>query len=262
MDVRELNRTAWDKLVDKGIRWSIPVDSESIAAARNGEWRIHLTPTRPIPKAWLPRVAGMQVLCLASGGGQQGPILAAAGAEVTVLDNSPQQLRQDRLVAEREGLRIETVEGTMKDLSPFPADRFDYIVHPVSNCFVDDVRPVWKEAYRVLKSGGTLLSGFNNPDVYLFDVEVMASTGKLEVRYSLPYSDLDRLDEAQRRSKADQGVPMEFSHTLELLIGGQIEAGFALIGLYEDNDTPGENAPINRHMRPYLATRAMKPSPR
>jgi len=30
--------------------------------------------------------------CLASGGGQQGPVLAAAGAHVTVFDNSPRQL--------------------------------------------------------------------------------------------------------------------------------------------------------------------------
>ena len=259
MDVRDLNRTAWDKLVDKGIRWSIPVGAEGIAAARNGEWEIYLTPTRPVPRAWLPAVAGKRILCLASGGGQQGPILAAAGAVVSVLDNSPRQLRQDRLVAEREGLEIETVEGTMKDLSPFPANRFDYIVHPVSNCFVDDVRPVWREAYRVLKPGGSLLSGFNNPDVYLFDTDAMAS-GRLEVKFRLPYSDLERLDEEQSRSKADQGVPMEFSHTLELLIGGQMEAGFALVGLYEDRDLPGENALINQHLWPYIATRAVKGS--
>ena len=260
MDVRDLNRTAWDRLVDRGIRWSIPVGAESITAARNGEWEIYLTPTRPIPKAWLPTVAGKQILCLASGGGQQGPILAAAGAVVTVLDNSPCQLHQDRLVAEREGLRIETVEGTMKDLSPFAANRFDYIVHPVSNCFVDDVRPVWNEAYRVLRPGGALLSGFNNPDIYLFDVEVMASAGKLEARNRLPYSDLERLDAEQRSSKAEQGVPMEFSHTLELQIGGQMEAGFTLIGLYEDRDLPGENALINQYLRPYIATRAVKHS--
>ena len=81
------------------------------------------------------------MLCLASGGGQQGPILAAAGANVTVFDNSPRQLAQDRLVADREGLAIETVLGDMADLSAFPDARFDLIVHPVSNVFVPDVRP-------------------------------------------------------------------------------------------------------------------------
>ena len=158
----------------------------------------------------------------------------------------------------REGLSIQTVEETMKDLSPFPADRFDCIIHPVSNCFVDDVRPVWSEAFRVLGRGGTLLSGFNNPDVYLFDPETMGSTGKLEVGNRLPRSDMDRWDEGQKRAKAEQGVPMEFSHTLELLIGGQMDAGFMLAVLYEDNDLQGENVLINECMRPYVAARALK----
>src|SRR5580658_7124734 len=98
------------------------------------------------------------MLCLASGGGQQGPILAAAGANVTVFDNSPAQLAQDRLVAEREGLVIETVQGDMANLCVFKDARFDLIIHPVSNVFVPDVKPVWREAYRILKPGGALLS--------------------------------------------------------------------------------------------------------
>src|SRR5205085_1973198 len=100
---------------------------------------------------WFPPVAGLEVLCLASGGGQQGPILAAAGARVTVFDNSPNQLAQDRLVADREGLALETVRGDMADLAAFPDARFDLIVHPCSNMFVPDVRPVWREAFRVLR---------------------------------------------------------------------------------------------------------------
>ena len=119
------------------------------------------------------------MLCLASGGGQQGPILAAAGANVTVFDNSPNQLAQDRLVADREGLTIETVLGDMADLSAFPDARFDLIFHPVSNVFAPDVRPVWKEAFRVLRPGGSLLAGFMNPVQYLFD-DIALERGELQ----------------------------------------------------------------------------------
>lgn len=78
-----------------------------------------LTPTQPILRAWFPPLAGADVLCLASGGEQQGPILAAADVHVTVFDNSPQQLAQDRHVAWRDGLTLATVEGDMRDLRVF-----------------------------------------------------------------------------------------------------------------------------------------------
>ena len=105
MDIREYNRKAWNKEVERENEWTIPVSAEEVAEARAGRWRIVLTPTIPVPASWHPELAGADVLCLASGGGQQGPILAAAGANVTVFDNSPRQLAQDRFVAERDSPR-------------------------------------------------------------------------------------------------------------------------------------------------------------
>jgi ubiquinone/menaquinone biosynthesis C-methylase UbiE len=151
MDVRSYNREAWNREVEKGNKWTIPVSSEAISAARKGQWEIVLTPTKPVPREWFPYLTNLDLLCLASGGGQQGPILAAAGARVTVLDNSPKQLDQDRKVSERENFDIETIEGDMADLSIFKDESFDLIIHPVSNIFVENIRPVWSEAYRVLR---------------------------------------------------------------------------------------------------------------
>ena len=130
MDVRSYNRHAWDRQVEKGNRWTLPVGPDVIAAARRGDWQLVLTPTRPVPREWFPKLAGEAVLCLASGGGQQAPVLAAAGAVVTVLDNSPAQLAQDRLVAERERLDIQTLLGDMADLSAFADGAFGLIFHP------------------------------------------------------------------------------------------------------------------------------------
>ena len=163
MDILEHNRIAWNKNVERKNPWTVPVTSEAVAAARQGRWEIILTPTKPVPREWFPDLEGCDVLCLASGGGQQGPILAAVGANVTVLDNSPNQLAQDRTVAERDGLEIITVEGDMADLSAFSDRSFDLIVHPVSNVFAPDIRPVWREAFRVLRPGGALMAGITNP---------------------------------------------------------------------------------------------------
>jgi SAM-dependent methyltransferase len=237
----------------------VPASPATIAAARRGDWQIVLTPNKPVPRDWFGHLAGADVLCLASGGGQQGPVLAAASAHVTVLDNSPRQLAQDRLVAEREGLAIRTIEGDMADLSPFGDATFDLIVHPVSNTFVPDVRPVWAEAYRVLRPGGSLLSGFCNPVMYIFDQEFL-DQGELRVKYHLPYSDVTSPSAEERERYLAAGWPLEFGHTLEDQIGGQTDAGFLIAGLYEDTVAESEDDLLSRYTPVFIATRAIKPT--
>jgi SAM-dependent methyltransferase len=255
MDLLAYNRHAWDRQAQKGNRWTVPVGPEVIAAARRGDWQVVLTPTKPVPAAWFPDLAGLDVLCLASGGGQQAPVLATAGARVTVLDNSPAQLARDRLVAEREGLDVTTVRGDMADLSAFPEGRFGLVFHPCSNCFVPDVRPVWREAFRVLRPGGVLLAGFVNPALFIFD-DAAAERGELLVRHAVPYSDLASLTEEERRRYTDQDEPLVHGHTLGDQVGGQLDAGFVLTGFYEDHD-PGH--PLAQFLPAFIATRAVKP---
>jgi SAM-dependent methyltransferase len=255
-NVSDHNQKAWDKLAENGIEWSIPASAEVIAAARKGNWQVLLTESRPVPQAWFPQdLHGVEILCLASGGGQQGPILAAAGARVTTFDLSAEQLKCDRLVAEREGLDLITVQGDMRDLAVFPEARFDLVFHPVSNIFIPDVLPVWREAYRVLKHGGVLLAGMSNPIEYVFDAE-LEKQGIFQVKYALPYSDLISITQAERERIYGKDEPLEFSHTLEEQIGGQIEAGFVITGFYESYRA---NDPIAQYMPSYFATRALKP---
>ena len=254
MDVNQHNRRAWDREVQRDNPWSIPCDEKTIAAAREGDWQVVLTPTKPVPQEWFGDVTGKAVLCLASGGGQQGPILAAAGARVTVLDQSPAMLAQDSLVAAREGLDIETVEGDMAKLSMFRANSFDLIFHPVSNCFVPDVRAVWKEAHRVLKTGGALLAGFANPALYLIDRDDELA-GELRFTHSIPYSDVEDLPPERLKALIADEQPLEWSHTLEDQIAGQLDAGFTLTGFYEDYH-PG--TPLAGFMPTMIATRSIK----
>ena len=254
MDIRDYNRKAWDKYVDEGeLEWTKPVSSEIIAKARLGEFSILLTEQKPVPREWFPPLNGLGTLCLACGGGQQGPVLAAAGANVTVFDNSPRQLDRDRFVAEREGLIIRLVEGDMRDLSMFNDESFDFIFHPVSNLFIHEIRPVWREAFRVLRPGGTMVSGFMNPIFYIFDFD-KAEQGLLEVKYKLPYADSEHPEIAEKLI-AD-GDALEHSHTLTEQLGGQMEAGFHLIDLYEDYHT---GTAVSEYTPTYIATRAFKP---
>jgi len=253
MDIRAYNRDAWNRYVDGGeSEWTKPVSPEVIARARQGDFSILLTETKPVPHEWFPPLYGLDTLCLASGGGQQGPVLAAAGATVTVFDNSPRQLDQDRFVAEREGLDMRLVEGDMRDLSVFEDQSFDFIFHPVSNLFIHEIRPVWREAYRVLRKGGTMLAGFMNPVFYAFDIE-KAEQGELDFRFKLPYADSDYPEIAAKMTAA--GDALEHSHSLTDQLGGQTDAGFAIIGFYEDRM---RDILISEYMPTYIATRAIK----
>ena len=255
----EHNRAAWNQLVEAGNVWTQPVDGDVIARARSGDWSVVLTPTKPVPADWFPPLAGAEVLGLASGGGQQMPIFAAAGARATTLDLSDRQLEQDRTVAAREGLMIETVQGRMDDLSMFDDGRFDLVFHPCSNVFAPDVRPVWKEAARVLKPGGTLLAGFVNPIVHAAD-EAEAEAGRIRLIHSIPYADANHPDVVERRKA--EGSPLEHGHPLDHQIGGQLRAGLVLTGFYEDvwpGDDKYERA-FNAVMPAFIATRSVRPA--
>lgn len=256
IDIREYNRYAWDRQAAEGNPWTRPVGPEVIASARRGEFSVLLTERKPVPRDWLPgSFRGLDLLGLACGGGQQGPVFAALGANVTVFDNSPAQLERDEQVAAREGLSIRTVEGDMRDLSCFADRSFDLVFHPVSNVFCPEVRPVWREAFRVLRPGGRLLAGFANPVYYLFGT-VLEEQKELRVRYAIPYSDLESLTAEEIQTYMEQGTPLEYGHSLTDLLGGQIDAGFQITGFYEDDCA---ESPVSRYHPTYIATRAVKP---
>ena len=255
MDILNHNREAWNKQVEEGNIWTQPVDSQKIQEARNGKWSVVLTPTKPVPSDWFPLLAGKKVLCLASGGGQQGPIFASAGAEVTVFDNSPHQLKKDKMVAEKESLYIKIEQGDMRNLSRFKDESFDLIFHPVSNCFIDDVNKVWKECYRILKFGGTLLAGFGNPLIYIFDMHEWDKNGNLKISHKIPYSDLEQLPKDQLEERIANKETLEFGHSLQDQIGGQIASGFIINGFYEDSS--GGDL-LDPYINTYIATRAVK----
>lgn len=255
MDIPAHNRSAWDRQVAVGNRWTVPVSAEAVAAARQGEWSVVLTPRRAVPRVWFGELAGARLLALASGGGQQAPIFAAAGAIVTVLDNSPAQLARDRLVAERDDLVLDLQLGEMTDLSRFADGAFDLVFHPCANAYIPDVRPMWRECFRVLRRGGRLLAGFTQPVVYLFDSDQMDQSADLVVRHKIPYADPTSLSAEKLQQRIANGETIEFGHTLTDQIGGQLDAGFVLRAFFEDTS----DQPLDRFISTYAATLAIKP---
>ena len=228
--------------------WGQPIDHETFEKAKNNDWSVVLTPTKPVPKEWFCEMKGAKVLGLASGGGQQMPIFSALGAECTVLDYSEKQLQSEKEVAKRESYEINLVKADMTKPLPFEDEAFDLIFHPVSNCYIEDVVHVWKECYRILKKGGILLAGLDNGINFIFDDEEEKLMNKL------PFNPLKDKELYEKSLKNDWGI--EFSHTIEEQIGGQLQAGFILTDIFEDINGQGRLHDFN--IPTFDATRAVK----
>lgn len=254
----DINAKTIDRWVENGWEWGVPISHEVFENACQGRWDVVLTPIKPVPHDWFVpflqkgKLDGVKLLGLASGGGQQMPVFAALGADCTVLDYSQRQLDREREVAEREGYAISIVRADMTKPFPFEDECFDVIFHPVSNCYIEDVCHVWMECFRVLKPGGILLSGMDNGFNFLVDdptVRPMVITNKL------PFNPLKNPEQMQKLAGSDDGV--QFSHTFDEQIGGQLKAGFVMTGAYEDcNNDPDA---IADGIPAYWATKAVKP---
>jgi len=254
MRYTDINAKAWDVWGEKDCPWTIPISHEKYLKAKQGDWAVRLTPCVNVPKDWFLPFEGCRLLGLASGGAQQMPVFAALGAQCTILDYSDSQLQKERDVSAREGYEINIVKADMTLPLPFDDASFDLIFHPVSNCYIEDVQHVWDECYRVLRPGGVLLAGLDNGINYLF-----AEDGTLRIVNKLPYNPLKMSEEERRRELEINEGTIQFSHTMEEQVGGQLRAGFLLTGLYEDRDRPGDSPDISEYIPNYAATRAVKP---
>ena len=251
IDYAKINSQTWDLWAQDGCEWSLPMSHEEYEKTTADNFAVYLTPCITVPHEWFGDFHGKKILGLASGGGQQMPVFSKLGAQCTIFDYSDKQLEAEKMVSEREGYSIEIIKGDMSKPLPFSAESFDLIFHPVSNVYVEDVYHIWNECYRILKKGGRLISGLDNGISFLFE-----ENDPLKVVNPLPFNPL-KMSEERRNSMIANGDGIQFSHTLEEQIGGQLKAGFMLKDIYEDCDREGGNI-IGKYYPQYIATLAVK----
>lgn len=249
------NQKRWNAVAEKGTRYTIPISQEEFEKRKNEPLQVALTEGKTVPTEWFQKAKGKKLLGLACGGGQQGPLFAAHGFDTTIMDFSEKQLDSDRLVAEREGLEITTVQADMTKTFPFEDESFDIIFCPVSNVYIEDLTNMWNECYRVLKIGGLLMVGYMNPWIYMFDGDETWDQPEKEIRLKYPLPFNARKLEEEGRIQIDPNYGYEFSHTLEEQIRGQLACGFAMIDFYESKD---ERYRLSEYGSDYLANLSVK----
>lgn len=213
-----------NELVDKQVWWSGCAAPEQMVNAQNGRLELSLGISIPVPHEWIVNVKGKDALCLAGAGGLQAPLLAAAGANVTVIDISEKMLDRDRQMAKKYNLDIRIEHGNMTDLSRFPDGSFDYVINPASLFYVPDVMPVFRECYRVLRHGGSLILAAPSPIAYVCDFVNDENGGYYKAVNKMPYISAEH---------PDQGDWVEFGHSMQDYLGGQLACGFTISGYVE-----------------------------
>lgn len=251
---QEINEKAWDNVNESMVDHTTAISHEAYLLAQNGALNVSLAGVKMVPREWFPDLKGLHVLALASGGGQQSPVFAAHGANVTVTDLSDSQLAAERMVAEREGYDIRIIKADMSQPFPFEDNEYDIIFNPISNCYIEHIQPVWDECARAIKSGGILMMAFVKEEHFMFDPD-FKNEDVLISRHSLPFNPMKDLSEEQRQQKIKEHMPLAFSHTLTEQIGGLIQAGFEITDIYEDCDGGGL---FDQYMNSYVAVRAVK----
>ncbi len=216
----EHNARAWDRLAEGGVPLAQPAPDEAF-----GDPRAWVGGGGTVGRPWIPeRLDGLEVLCLAAGGGKHGPLYAAAGARVTVLDISGRMLALDRAVARERRVDLEILQGSMDDLGMLAAARFDLVIHPVSTCYVPDVARVFVEVARVTKPQGLYISQHKSPTSLQASLEPGAG-GHYELRH--PVALRQPLPPAPPSRLREVGTH-EFVHSLAALLGGICRAGFTI----------------------------------
>ena len=245
---RRQNQSAWNRLSD---------GSQFAKVASDEECR---EPLKALDgRGWLPAsVAGLDVLCLASGGGWQSILYAAAGARVTVLDISPGMLELDRREAARRGYSVTTIEGSMDDLSMLRDATFDIVHQPVSTCYVPSIVRVYEEIARVMRDGGLYISQHKQPT----SGQITQRTERNHFVVGIEYFHEGPLPRVEDTSYREAGA-VEYLHRWTELVGGLCRAGFVLEDLREprraDYKVPVEHFGYRgRFVPPYVRLKARR----
>jgi len=250
---RAQNQAAWSYLAGRNDASTRPWGPDEIASAT----------TLLDPHSWIPWADIESVLCLASGGGQQGLAFASLGFKVTVFDLSPRQLEADQRCAERFGLAIDAVEGDMMDLTALRGRQFDLIYQPISSHYVPDIRRVYREVLQVTRPGGHYwLEHWNPAQIQLS--EHRGWDGEA-YRVAHPHGTGEPLAWEHAADGDDSAVSWNYVHSLESLIGGLCDAGFVILHFAERHDgdldaPPGSTAHLSAYIPTFLSTFARRPA--
>jgi len=244
-----VNRQAWDQLARANSPFAnVATDRECAQPLLTLDKR-----------GWLPgSVKGLDVLCLAAGGGWQSILYASAGARVTVLDISAEMLKRDDEQARYRNLDIKTICGTMEDLSDFTSETFDIVHQPVSTCYIPRIHEVYQGIAHVLRDQGLYISQHKQPG----SLQIAGRDSQNRYLVGIPYYHNDPLPIVPDTAYREPGA-VEYLHRWEQLVGELCRSGFVIEDLVEPRRgdpaaQPGHFKHRGMFVAPYVRIKARR----
>lgn len=219
---RSINKEWWEKMVKEGCGFTKPwldLNPAVVLKLAKGELKKIPEPLNDIyPIKVLANIKGKDVLCLASGGGQQSAVFGLLGARVTVIDIADGQLAGDKKAAAHYGYKVKTIQGDMSDLSMLRNNSFDLVYQAPSMGYIPNVKKVYSEVSRILRSGGLYRADALNPQSQFIDESSWDGKG---YRISVPYA-------VKKEKRSENENVIEYRHYLDEIFNGLIECGFVI----------------------------------
>lgn len=252
-DIARIKLAEVRRAIERGNDYTKPwlnLDVEAIHAYRDGKSDLvpmehagQMIGNDPVDRIMTEGVQGENVLCLAGGGGQQSAVFSLLGANVTVLDLTPEQLEADQVAARHYGYEVTTIQGDMRDLSELPPSHFARVYQPISTLFVPDLREVYSGVARVLKPGGLYFADYAVPLLYIAENNGWDGDG-YALRITEPYIRGAILETEEGKINFSHGTSCsEFHHLLSDIINGLIVENLKIRGVWE-NPRPGSGPPL------------------
>ena len=247
--IKRHNESAWDKRARQKMRFTNTASKED-----------YLQANELIEKnSWLQGgIRGKKLLNLAAGGGGQSGLFASLGADVTVVDISAAMLENDQKLAKEQGFNIRVLQTSMDDLNALDTAEFDIVIHPVSTCYLPDIKVIYQEVARVSKAGAIYISHHKQP------LSMQASAKPINGFYQIVETNERKgaLPPVKGTMHREEGT-LEFLHSWDDILGELCRNGFYIDDFYvakhgDPNAELGSFEHRSSFISPFLSIKAIR----
>ena len=224
------NERHWERMVEEGCGFTRPwLNLDRTLIRQYAQGQLDPVPAPLIemyPANVLADVKGKEVLCLASGGGQQSAVFGLLGAHVTVVDLAEGQLEGDRTAAAHYGYEVTTIRADMRDLSCIGDGSFTIVYQAPSMAYIPNVWQVYAEVARVLRTDGVDRVCFTNPATEFVDWNSWDGEG---YRITIPYA-----ERVERPAGDGPESSIQFRHYMADIFNGLVAVGLSIQQVQDD----------------------------
>ena len=183
---------------------------------------IHYGPGAPFEDRLklLGNLRGKKVIEIGCGGSQCAIAMAKKGANVTGVDQSQEQLKFAKNLAQKNKVKIKFIQGSFQNLRKLKSNNYDIAFSAFAFQYSPELLSLFKQVRRILKKGGIFVFSLDHP----FFKIINPKTLKAQQSYF----------KTGRYTEKNKGINfVAYHHTISELFNPLVEAGFIVEKIIE-----------------------------